>query len=198
MPQRSCLCAFVRPVWHGLGLGILQHPSEQHQAKGTARLAQLCLADCPVWVGDSVAELPDCQAWLKAKPTYLLFPPDSNAPSIEQTGAWLTTTDLLNRPANTIQVLLLDGTWRKAYKLLQTNPALQALPRLQLSGQWTSDYAIRKAPNAQSLSTLEAIHAVLCELEGDPERFQGLRLALTDFVAQRQAFASAPTESAGG
>jgi Uncharacterized conserved protein len=174
-----------------LGLGILQHPSEQHQAKGTARLAHLCLQDCPIWVGESVDALADLQAWLQAKPTLLLFPAqEDSAPN-----QVVYTENMSDTSVSEIQVLLLDGTWRKAYKLLQTNPALQALPRLQLSGEWQSAYAIRKAPNIRSLSTLEAIHAVLCELEGEPSRFDGLSLALADFVAQRQAFANGRDDS---
>jgi len=185
----------VRPVAHRLGLGILQHPSEQHQAKGTARLAHLCLQDCPIWVGESVDALPELQAWLQAKPTLLLFPDpeDKGVDSVSKKVVY--SADTLDTPVSEMQVLLLDGTWRKAYKLLQTNPALQALPSLQLSGEWRSAYAIRKAPNAQSLSTLEAIHAVLCELEGEPSQFDGLSLALDDFVAQRQAFVNGSDDS---
>ncbi len=185
----------MRPVAHRLGLGILQHPSEQHQAKGTARLAHLCLQDCPIWVGESVDALPDLQAWLQAKPTLLLFPAQEDKGVDSAPNQVVYTENMSDTSVSEIQVLLLDGTWRKAYKLLQTNPALQALPRLQLSGEWQSAYAIRKAPNIRSLSTLEAIHAVLCELEGEPSRFDGLSLALADFVAQRQAFANGRDDS---
>lgn len=185
----------MRPVAHRLGLGILQHPSEQHQAKGTARLAHLCLQDCPIWVGESVDALPDLQAWLQAKPTLLLFPAQEDKGIDSAPNQVVYTENMSDTSVSEIQVLLLDGTWRKAYKLLQTNPALQALPRLQLSGEWQSAYAIRKAPNIRSLSTLEAIHAVLCELEGEPSRFDGLSLALADFVAQRKAFANGRDDS---
>ncbi len=143
----------MRPVAHRLGLGILQHPSEQHQAKGTARLAHLCLQDCPIWVGESVDALPDLQAWLQAKPTLLLFPAQEDKGVDSAPNQVVYTGDMSDTSVSEMQVLLLDGTWRKAYKLLQTNPALQALPRLQLSGEWRSAYAIRKAPNAQSLSS---------------------------------------------
>lgn len=185
----------MRSVAHRLGLGILQHPSEQHQAKGTARLAHLCLQDCPIWVGESVDALADLQAWLQAKPTLLLFPAQEDKGVDSAPNQVVYTENMSDTSVSEIQVLLLDGTWRKAYKLLQTNPALQALPRLQLSGEWQSAYAIRKAPNIRSLSTLEAIHAVLCELEGEPSRFDGLSLALADFVAQRKAFANGRDDS---
>jgi len=183
LPQRSCICQYVRAVSHQVRLGILQHPSEQYQAKGTARLAQLCLQDCQLWVGESLADLADLQAWLAAKPTFLLFP-TQDAPS-------LSAADLgAHFMPSEVQVLLLDGTWRKAFRLLQCNPVLQYLPRLTLHTQASSAYHIRKAPHAQSLSTLEAIYYALAEIEGDGTPFEGLRLALADFVAQRQAFSA--------
>lgn len=172
----------MRAVSHQVSLGILQHPAEQYQAKGTARLAQRCLQDCRLWVGESLADLADLQAWLAAKPTFLLFPVQDGQPT-------LSACDVAKHfVPSEVQVLLLDGTWRKAFRLLQTNPPLQRLPRLALHTQAASAYAIRKAPNAQSLSTLEAIYYALAEIEGDGAPFEGLRLALADFVAQRLAF----------
>lgn len=48
----ACLCALVLPVGHQVGVPILQHPMEQRQAKGTARLAHLCLPGSVLQVGE--------------------------------------------------------------------------------------------------------------------------------------------------
>lgn len=66
-----------------------------------------------------------------------------------------------------------DATWRKARKLLYLNPALQALPRVTLSGGGVSRYRVRKAPTAEALSTIEAVVQALNELEGEG-RFDAL------------------------
>jgi len=60
-----------------------------------------------------------------------------------------------------------DGTWRKARKLLHLNPLLAALPRVTLENAPVSRYRLRKAPGPEALSTLEAIAHALHTLEPD-------------------------------
>src|SRR5690606_1960692 len=65
--------------------------------------------------------------------------------------------------------VLLDGTWRKARRLLYLNPVLQQLPRVALPDGLISRYRLRKAPMAGALSTIEAgVHA-LQALEPDTD-----------------------------
>lgn len=183
--ERACICGLVCAVSHQTGLGILQHPSEVKQAKGTAKLANLCLSNCPIWVGEEVGLLPDLQAWLAQKPTYLLYP--QQPPGLVVTTKSLTT----QLQPGEFQVLLLDGTWRKTHKLLQLNPTLQSLPRLALSEVKPSDYVIRKSNRVESLSTLEAIYALLTQLE-KAGQFEGLMQSFDAFMAQRTQFAKLP------
>lgn len=180
-PQRACICGLVRRVSHQTGLGILQHPSEVKQAKGTAKLASLCLTDCPIWVGEQVDDLPHLQTWLAQKPTYLLYPQQSP-------GLVVSTDDLAQQSKpGSFQVLLLDGTWRKTHKLLQLNPCLQALPRIALSEVEATDYVIRKSNKPDSLSTLEAIYYVLTQLEKTGQ-FDDLKHSFDGFIQQRSQF----------
>jgi DTW domain-containing protein YfiP len=58
-----------------------------------------------------------------------------------------------------------DGTWRKARKLLHLNPLLAQLPRVVLQNVPPSRYRLRKAPGPDALSTLEAIVHALHTLE---------------------------------
>lgn len=62
------------------------------------------------------------------------------------------------------RILLLDGTWKKAYKLWQLNPWLHALPKASIENA-ISHYKIRKAPKEQYLSTLEAAAICLAAIE---------------------------------
>ncbi|WP_431194487.1 DTW domain-containing protein [Pseudomonas aeruginosa] len=68
-------------------------------------------------------------------------------------------------PASPSLLVVPDGTWRKARKLLHLNPALAALPRVSLAEGMASRYRLRKAPGEGALSTIEAIAAALDELE---------------------------------
>ncbi|WP_051678495.1 tRNA-uridine aminocarboxypropyltransferase [Thiomicrospira pelophila] len=181
--QRACICSLVRLVSHQIGLGILQHPSEVKQAKGTAKLASLCLENCRIWVSEQVDDLPELQVWLSQKPTYLLYP--QQAP-----GLVVSTEELAKQfKPESFQVLLLDGTWRKTHKILQLNPMLQALPRLVLSDLSPTDYKIRKSNRVDSLSTLEAIYYLLTQLEKG-RNFDDLKHSFDAFVSQRAQFMS--------
>ena len=66
-----------------------------------------------------------------------------------------------------------DGTWRKARKLLHLNPLLAALPRVSLSEAAPSRYRLRKAPGPGALSTVEAITQALETLEA-PASYEAL------------------------
>ena len=64
-----------------------------------------------------------------------------------------------------------DGTWRKARKIVHLNPVLGTLPRLSLPPGEPSEYRVRKAPGGAAVSTIEAIARALkaLEPEGDFE-----------------------------
>jgi len=134
---------------------VLQHPDEVDHALNTAHLAVLGLRNATLWVGEVFAALP---GWL-AQPGYrtcLLFPGEQ-ARSVAAFGS-----DGDGRP---VRLVVPDGTWRKARKLLYLNPALADLPRVTLADAPPSRYRLRKAPMEGSLSTLEAIVAALNLLE---------------------------------
>lgn len=175
-PLRRCLCACVRPVAHATELLILQHPLEQHEAKGTAGLLRLCLQPrCRVEVGE-VFDAALLQGWLGDAGSWLLYPPDEQAPAAPADG---------QPPLR--RLVVLDATWRKSRKMLALNPALQALPRLALRDLPASRYAIRKAHAPHQLSTLEAVALALVQIEQAPSIAAALTQALDAFVAQQQA-----------
>ena len=66
-----------------------------------------------------------------------------------------------------------DGTWRKARKLLHVNPLLATLPRVTLGALQPSRYRLRKAPGEGALSTIEAVTQALNVLEA-PALFDAL------------------------
>jgi hypothetical protein len=68
-------------------------------------------------------------------------------------------------------VIVVDGTWQQARKLLKENPFLLSLPRIGLAPARPSNYRIRAEPSAECVSTIEAIVLLLGALEGAPERF---------------------------
>jgi DTW domain-containing protein YfiP len=142
---------------------ILQHPSEVGHALNTARLAALGLSNGELRVGEVFEDLPA----LLARPGYracLLFPGEVAQP-LPQFAAQLDGLPAL--------LVVPDGTWRKARKLLHCNPLLAALPRVTLADGLQSRYRLRKAPMPGALSTIEAVVGAL-EILDAPAQFDAL------------------------
>ena len=51
-PQSTCICQWVRPTDHVVEVWVLQHPMEEHHAKGSARLLHLGLPGSVLLAGE--------------------------------------------------------------------------------------------------------------------------------------------------
>ncbi|MBT8768954.1 tRNA-uridine aminocarboxypropyltransferase [Metapseudomonas boanensis] len=160
-PETHCLCPLIPCLSSRTRVLVLQHPSEVGHALNTARLATMGLENAELRVGEVFEDLQG----VLSDPNYracLLFPGEDASPLAE------VSSDL--RP---MLLIVPDGTWRKARKLLHLNPALADLPRVTLPSNLQSRYRLRKAPMAGALSTIEAIATALDILEA-PARFDAL------------------------
>jgi DTW domain-containing protein YfiP len=81
-------------------------------------------------------------------------------------------------------LMVLDGTWTTAKKLLDLNPFLQTLPRMGFAPSHPSRYhRLRREPAAHCVSTIEAVAEALGELEDDRERFARLLVPLRNLLS---------------
>lgn len=156
-PLTACLCVHVQPIQPQTQLVVLQHSSEVEHKKNSVKVLSLVIPNTQVYVGETEADfallreqLMDC-----GRPVYLVYP-SAQSVSVEQQRL---NTDCV--------LLLLDGTWRKAFKILQLNPWLAQLPAVHLAEGYASRYKIRKSSRSDSLSTLEASAYMLKALEPD-------------------------------
>lgn len=158
-PQRHCLCALIPRLPNRTRVLLLQHPSETGHALNTARLAALGLESAELIVGEDFGAM-DLSAW----DAWLLFPGEDA----------IVLDDLAARSSTKPRLLVVpDGTWRKARKLLHLNPKLAALPRVVLPEGLCSRYRLRKAPAEGALSTVEAVVHALNALDA-PQHFDEL------------------------
>ena len=116
----ACICGFILPINNQYFLHVLQDPSEQNKAIGTARILDLSLSQVKVTVGEHFNPLD-----FDLDNTFLVFP-EEQADSIQS----LRKQQRIN---NDSHFIILDGSWKKAYKLLMSNPFLQALPKVILT-----------------------------------------------------------------
>ena len=131
---------------------------------GTAHMARLCLPNAELHVGVCVAEMPALMRALAddSRPIALLYP-DESARDI-----------IADPPAGPVTLVLVDGTWAHARKLVRDNPELSSLPRYAFRPPAPSEYRIRKEPSEEYVSTIESLALVLGALEGDPDKFKAL------------------------
>lgn len=152
-PLSHCLCHLIPQLSSRTRVLILQHPDEVGHALNTARLAALGLENAELRVGEVFADLHFDPAYRAC----LLFPGEMAQPLP------LVTPYADERP---LLLVVPDGTWRKARKLLHLNPRLAELPRVCLPSGLRSRYRLRKAPVEGALSTIEAITVALELQEG--------------------------------
>ena len=152
-PVELCLCHLLPALCPHTRVVVIQHPDERKHALNTARLLVAGLHNARLVIAEQLP--PEWREQL-ADPgwhTRLLFP-GPNVPVLDP-GAD-------SRPQC---LVLLDGTWRKARKILYLNPVLQDLPHVALPPGLQSRYRVRKAPMEGALSTVEAGAGALTIIE---------------------------------
>ena len=141
----------------------MQHPKESRVGVGTARMAHLSLPNSILRVGLDFSDDPIVRAVVAtSEPICVLFP---------RPGALDVSAFPRDRP---VTLVVLDGTWTLARKLLTLNPALRALPHVAFTPRRPSDYRIRRQPSEICVSTVEALAEVLGVIEPDGGPFDGL------------------------
>lgn len=157
---------------------ILQHPRERAVPIGTAKLAELALPNAQRLVGVEFTDSPELESALARPeaPAVLLFPG-------EHAGM---LSELPPEAAHTLVVI--DGTWSQAEKILKQNPRLAALPRYSLRPSAPSRYRIRRAPSHDCISTIEAIAEALSVLEGPSFSTSAALAPFEAMVEQQLAF----------
>ena len=149
-----CICAELVTVVPQTKVVVLQHPREADNAIGTAWMVERCFGAERIVGVD-----------LEREPRFLAALADHAAPAILLSPA-PDAIDLRQAPPDgPVTLIVLDGTWSQAKKLLRCNPSLERLPRYAFQPARPSNYRIRKEPAEHCVSTIEATVAALSLLE---------------------------------
>lgn len=170
-PQKACICTFTTEIANDIHVVVLQHPSEVSQTKGTVALLAKSLQSCQVLVGETFDDEPIFLQVLEQYQAVLLYPGEQaktlNHHSLVQltnSGQNIENTQTKIKP---ICLLILDGTWKKAYRMFMLSKKLQQLPQVCLPESLANagQYHIRKVARKNALSSLEASCYALAILE---------------------------------
>ncbi|CAE6951424.1 hypothetical protein ACOMICROBIO_GDFFDHBD_03669 [Vibrio sp. B1REV9] len=158
--RKACICQWVVPLGNEIELIILQHTSEEHRPLGTARILNLSLNCCTCLIGEDFSNDALLNEYLADDhyQHFILYPSESSLCLSELTNSSVTKHKKM-------RLILLDGTWKKAYKMWQLSTNLHCLPTVKLPEDLQGHYTIRKAPSENSLSTVEAGYYALSLLE---------------------------------
>lgn len=150
---------------------FLQHPREARVAIGTARMAHLSLPNSELYQGVDFSDLARLQQ-LAQDPSKVavLFPGEGAVPP----------ESLRDNPPETL--IVIDGTWNQAKKVVARNPLLSQLPRVGFTPRRPSNYRIRSEPADHCVSTIEAVVETLGAMEGDFPRFDTMLKAFEHMV----------------
>ncbi len=210
-PSAVCICDRVEPVATRLRIVVLQHPQEDDETLGTAKLVALTLPRAEIRVGLSWASLDHAlgvvgankSRWAVLAAAKLAFELPAEAKDqpvvlVDRNGR---LRDLTSHGLD--GVLLLDGTWSQAKTLWWRNAWLLKLPRIVLTPREPSMYGrLRKEPRRDYVSTLEAVADVLPALGEPAEVRESLRRLLRTLLqrardasrAQRMQSRSSPVQ----
>ncbi|WP_439134108.1 tRNA-uridine aminocarboxypropyltransferase [Pseudomaricurvus sp.] len=174
-PLARCFCDMVVETTPSIEVIIWQHPSESGHAKGTVPLLARCLTNSKLIITETFSQSDFEQQFGATEGNlHLLFPEENEACSDER-------SESVTVP---LRLLVLDGTWRKARKLLYLNPWLTTLPKYPLCNPEPSRYSIRKAEKPGQLSTLEATCAAIAQAENSTKNSQPILNAFERYLAK--------------
>jgi len=153
---------------------MLQHPNEVKHSKGTVALLAKSLKRCQVIVGENFNDNVELSQLLNKYHALLLYP--SEQAEVLSWSASINRDQVKTQQRTKTQqkercLILLDGTWKKAYRMFMLSEKLQALPQVCLPEKLANSgqYLIRKVAKANALSSLEACCYALALLENSDE-----------------------------
>jgi DTW domain-containing protein YfiP len=152
-----CVCSDIPSIQTQTQFLLIRHWKERRKPSNTGRLVDFALPNSTLFDYGAPGERWDPTVLSVAEPA-LLFP-DPDAPVCDY------------RPRT---VIVVDGSWPQARKLINKLPGLKTMPRLAIHPPSEQRTRLRNPPLKDGMSTIEAVAAAIDVLEGT-ERGDPLR-----------------------
>lgn len=181
-PKETCYCKYIKPVKTNIKFVFLMHPMEAYkQRTGTGRLAHLSLPNSEIIIGVDFTEdkrlnsllndtkyfpvvmFPDDDAWTatKIRNKKDIVTPEKKFNSVRDMPTTLKQA-IGNRQ---LLVVLVDGTWACAKKMLKLSKNVMALQKVSFDAGYKTEYTFKKEPAEDYISTIETCYYLIKELQ---------------------------------
>jgi len=155
-----CICELIPRLRTRTRLLLVIHRFEDNKPTNTGRLAAHCVEGSAVVVrGDAGASSEPLELDPDTEPV-LLYPTEDSMP-LESVAARSSAA------GRAVTLIVPDGSWRQAAKVRKRLPGLTSVPCVRLPPGEPSRYQLRRSPETERLSTIEAVARALGILEGD-------------------------------
>lgn len=181
-PLATCVCRQIERLDNRTSITILQHPRERRHPLGTARFAQLGL--------HGVRVLVDVEGRYRGPKAPVNFPPRTGVLFPSASARQLPEAGSSEAPDH---LVVIDGTWHQAKTLYRDMLWLRDFPHYVLSPDAPSRYRIRREPQHDYISTLEALLLAVVHLEPALRGVERLLAAFDSMIDQQIACERAAT-----
>jgi len=156
-PDFSCFCTWLKPFNCKIEFIILTHPIEFQRRIATGRMSHLSLKNSRLIVGHDYTKNKELNQLLADPGLHcvMLYPgrlASNLTPMSRQ-----ERSDLIP-PRKRLAVIVIDGTWSTARKMVHLSQNLKTVPRVCFTPPSPSNFRVRQQPRAECYSTIEAIH----------------------------------------
>ena len=148
MQSQVCICSHIPTLNTSVELLIIRHWKERLKPSNTARLVGHAIPNLKLVDYGAPGEPWDPTVLDMDRPA-LLFPDE--------------TASTIGDPK---QIIIVDGSWSQARKLVNRIPGLKPLPRFTIQPTQKPRVRLRTPPSPGFVSTIEAVAAVLDTIEG--------------------------------
>jgi DTW domain-containing protein YfiP len=155
----TCVCSELRAFDTQTRFIILMHPMEfKKERVGTGRFTHLILKNSEVIVDVSFDQNQRFQDILRDPlyETFLLYPGHKTID--------LSSDEFKLKLTKRPQLIVIDGTWPCAKKMVKLTTSLHRLPRVSFPSGRVSEFEVKHQPLPGCLSTVESVHQVLKDL----------------------------------
>lgn len=156
LPPRLCLCLYRPTLRSRLQFGLLMHHNEPFKPSNTGKLICDVLPGTAAFEWHRTEPAAGLEQWFSTGNTRIVFPRHYVA---AQRLAPLPET-------GPVKLLILDGTWQQARKMLRTSRYLDALPVTSIDEPLLSAYQLRQQYRDGHLCTAE-VAALLLQQAGE-------------------------------